>query len=178
MCVCVCAHFRNTIFRGPVGRPHGSIPTHFSCALSPPSLPPNPAFFVPLSSSVPPSFYIFISLAFVFADPAVVPSFLARSRRPNSDRRFSRSPGPLRRLRETAVSLAILTSRDPQIQVADRHTDSSCLLLPVMEKGAISRLPSSVDPFAQTLLRKRTLSTKAILLLSSLLHDFVLCRSW
>jgi len=97
----VCAHFRNAIFRQPVGRPHGSIPTHFSCALSlsffslslslslsfsPRSLRSQPFFappsFLPFRSPSP----IFISLAFIVGP---VPSFLASLRRPNPDKRNS-----------------------------------------------------------------------------------------
>ena len=80
--LCMYAYFRNAIFREPVGRPHGSIPTHFSRALA----PFGPGFFRPPSVSRSPYLY----LACLRRRSCVPSSSLAWLRRPNPDRRISR----------------------------------------------------------------------------------------
>lgn len=127
----VCAHFRNAIFREPVGRPHGSIPTHFSLVLS---LPSVPAFFAsppPLTSSLP-----YLHLACLRRRSCPFFLSVATKAKPGPAN-FARSPGPLRETsqRPAADSLAILTSpQSPNTNARSLRT-SSCLLLSVMEKG-------------------------------------------
>lgn len=93
----VYAYFRNAIFREPVGRPHGSIPTHFSRALAP--FGPG-FFFAPLSA--PRSLYL---------HPACLrrrscPFFLGMATKAKPGPvNFARSPGPLRETSQRAAAL-------------------------------------------------------------------------
>lgn len=114
----VCAHFRNAIFREPVGRPHGSIPTHFSC-VPPPPLPSVPAFFVPPFR--PPSLRLHLAR---LRRRRSCPFFLGTATKAKpGPAKFARSPGPLLK-GETSPngggSLAVLTSpRSPNKRTLD-----------------------------------------------------------